>query len=180
MLLATSLLLLSASKDELKHPCTLKRTHKHVTLQDHIHLQELCLQHFILPPRDCGSSHMHKRVQALLFPRAHSPEMKLRTALVASLTKNMGDPGEGTGAPMADRMPNMAPSLFVLPTLLRTANKALLRCRIVSCTARTIDRWSLDIVTLSTVTLVPHADTQDIFIWRCSNQSGLDIRTQDI
>lgn len=90
--------------------------------------------------------------------------MKLRTALVASLTKNMGDPGEGTGAPMADRIPNMAPSLFVLPTLLRTANEALLRCRISSNAARTIGRWSLDTVTLSTVTLIPQADTQDILI----------------
>ena len=107
---------------------------------------------------------MHKQVQALSFPRAHPPEMKLRTALVASLTKNMGDPGEGTGAPMADRMPNMAPSLFVLPTLLRTANKTLLRCRIVSRAARINNRWSLDIVTLSTVTLVPQADTQEILI----------------
>ena len=49
---------------------------------------------------------------------SEAPEMKLRTAFTASLMKKVGDPGDGTGAPMADRMPNMAPSLFVLPTLL--------------------------------------------------------------
>ncbi len=49
--------------------------------------------------------------------------MKLRTAFIASLTKKVGDPGDGTGAPIADRMPNMAPSLFVLPTLLHIATE---------------------------------------------------------
>ena len=53
---------------------------------------------------------------------------------MASLTKKRGDPGDGTGAPMADRMPNIAPSLFVLPTLLRSAYCGLIQNRNLSYT----------------------------------------------
>ncbi len=37
----------------------------------------------------------------------------------SSLTMNVMDPGLGTGAPMAYRMPNSAPILPVLPTRLQ-------------------------------------------------------------
>ena len=52
--------------------------------------------------------------------------MMLRTLLIANRMRKDMDPGFGTGAPIAARMPNMAPSFLVLPTRLQW------RCMLIS------------------------------------------------